>query len=161
MTEDFPEFDSLYVEVAKTNGEEETEGIAESTDQELEDDILPEPDRTRETVVYTVQPNDCLYKIAAIFYGDPMAYAKIVEDNPIVIENPDQIEAGQKLLITIAKGMPVSYTVKEGESLSKISNRFYGDPTKFKDIFLANHDIIEDPDIIRPGQVLKIFLTEN
>ena len=119
-----PEFDPLYVEVAKTNGEEETEGIVESTDQELKDNILPEPETPRETVVYTVQPNDCLYKIAAIFYGDPMAYSKIVEDNPLVIENPDQIEAGQKLLITIAKGMPVSYTVKEGESLSKISNRF-------------------------------------
>ncbi len=108
-----------------------------------------------------MQPNDCLYKIAAIFYGDLMAYSKIVEDNPIVNENPDQIEAGQKLLITIAKGMPVSYTVKEGESLSRISDRFYGDPMKFKDIFLANQDTVEDPDIIRPGQVLKIFLTEN
>jgi len=161
IPEIFPESDPLYAEVAKTNGEEETEGIVESTDQELEDDILPEPDRTRETVVYTVQPNDSLYKIAAIFYGDPMAYSKIVEDNPLVIENPDHIEAGQKLLITIAKGMPVSYTVKEGESLSKISNRFYGDPMKFKDIFLANQDTIEDPDIIRPGQVLKIFLTEK
>jgi len=136
-----------------------------------EDDILPEPETSRETVVhrgveieswvYTVQPNDWLSKIAAIFYGDPMAYAKIVEDNPTVIENPDQIEAGQKLLIMIVKGMPVSYTVKEGESLSRISNRFYGDPMKFKDIFLANQDTIEDPDIIRPGQVLKIFLTEN
>ncbi|MCH8021154.1 LysM peptidoglycan-binding domain-containing protein [candidate division KSB1 bacterium] len=181
----FPEFDPLYVEVAKTNGEEETEGIVESTDQELnmqtllslmeeeqapkveenamtlEDDILPEPETTRETVVYTVQPDDCLYKIAAIFYGDLLAYSKIVEDNPLVIENPDQIEAGQKLLITIPKGMPVSYTVKEGESLSKIANRFYGDPMKFKDIFLANQDAIEDPDIIWPGQVLKIFLTEN
>ncbi|MCH8873132.1 LysM peptidoglycan-binding domain-containing protein [candidate division KSB1 bacterium] len=190
-----PEFDPFYFEVAKANVEEEIEGIVESTDQELnmqtllslmeeeqapkveenamtlEDDILPEPETTRETVVhrgaeieswvYTVQPNDWLSKIAAIFYGDPMAYAKIVEDNPIVIENPDQIEAGQKLLIMIAKGMPVSYTVKEGESLSRIANRFYGDPMKFKDIFLANQDTIEDPDIIRPGQVLKIFLTEN
>ncbi|MCH6559494.1 LysM peptidoglycan-binding domain-containing protein [candidate division KSB1 bacterium] len=190
-----PEFDPFYFEVAETNVEEEIEGIVESTDQELnmqtllslmeqeqaskveenamtlEDDILPEPETTREPVVhqgakieswvYTVQPNDWLSKIAAIFYGDPMAYAKIVEDNPLVIENPDQIEAGQKLLVTIPKGMPVFYTVKEGESLSRIANRFYGDPMKFKNIFLANQDTIEDPDIIYPGQVLKIFLTKN
>ncbi|MCH8957521.1 LysM peptidoglycan-binding domain-containing protein, partial [candidate division KSB1 bacterium] len=45
--------------------------------------------------------------------------------------------------------------------LYKIARKFYGDPMKFKDIFLANQDTIEDPDIIRPGQVLKIFLTEN
>ena len=126
-----------------------------------EDDILPEPDRTRETFVYTVQPNDWLYKIAAIFYGDPMAYSKIVEDNPLVIENPDKIEVGQKLRISIPKGMPVFYTVNEGESLSRIANRFFGDPMKFKHIFAENQDIIDDPDIIRPGQVLRIFLTEN
>ncbi|MCZ6819307.1 MAG: LysM peptidoglycan-binding domain-containing protein [Calditrichaeota bacterium] len=178
----FPESEPLYLEVAETNGDEETDGIVESTDQELnmqtlqslieeeqapgveessmiwEEDILPEHDRTTETIVYTVQPNDWLYKIAAIFYGDPMAYSKIVEDNPLVIENPDQIEIGQKLMMTIPKGMPVFYTVKEGESLSKIAIRFYGDPMKFKDIFFANQDTIEDPDIIQPGQVLNIFL---
>lgn len=185
FSEDFPESDPLYVEVAETNTEEAIEGIVESTDQKLnlqtlqslveeeqdprveessmtwEEDIPPEPDRTQETMVYKVQPNDWLYKIAAIFYGDPMAYSKIVEDNPLVIENPDQIEVGQKLLIKIPKGMPVLYRVKEGESLSKIAIRFYGDPMKFKNIFLANQDTIEDPDVINPGQLLKIFLTEN
>ncbi|MEE8128570.1 MAG: LysM peptidoglycan-binding domain-containing protein, partial [Nitrospinaceae bacterium] len=90
-----------------------------------------------------------------------LAYSKIVEDNPDVIQNPEKIYPGQKLQVTIPKGMPVFYTVKEGESLSKIANRFYGDPMKFKDIFLANNDAIEDPDIIYPGQVLKIFLTKN
>ncbi len=190
-----PEFDPFYFEVAKTNVEEEMEGIVESTDQELnmqtllslmeleqaskveenamtlEDDILPEPETTRETVVhrgaeieswvYTVQPNDWLSKIAAIFYGDPMAYARIAQDNHDVIQNPEKIYAGQKLLVKIQKGMPVFYRVKKGESLSIIANRFYGDPMKFKDIFLANQDAIEDPDIINPGQVLKIFLTKN
>ena len=185
ISEVFPESEPLYLEVAETKGDEETDGIVESTDQELnmqtlqslieeeqaprveessmtwEEDIPPELDRTQETIVYTVQPNDWLYKIAAIFYGDPTAYSKIVEDNPLVIENPDQIEIGQKLLIKIPKGMPIFYTVKEGESLSKIASRFYGDPMKFKDIFFANQDTIEDPDIIKPGQVLNIFLSGN
>lgn len=185
ISEVFPESEPLYLEVAETKDDEETDGIVESTDQELnmqtlqslieeeqaprveessmtwEEDIPPELDRTQETIVYTVQPNDWLYKIAAIFYGDPTAYSKIVEDNPLVIENPDQIEIGQKLLIKIPKGMPIFYTVKEGESLSKIASRFYGDPMKFKDIFFANQDTIEDPDLIKPGQVLNIFLSGN
>ena len=130
-------------------------------EQAPKDDIPPRPARTSQTVVYTVQPNDWLSKIAATFYGDPMAYPKIAGDNPLVINNPDKIEPGQQLLITIPRGTPVFYTVKEGEALFKIANRFYGDPMKFKDIFLANQDTIEDPDIIMPGQVLKIFLTEN
>jgi len=90
-----------------------------------------------------------------------MAYAKIIEDNPLLINNPDKIEPGQKLLITIPRGTPVFYRVKKGDWLYKIARKFYGDAMKFKDIFLANQDTIEDPDIINPGQVLKIFLTKN
>jgi len=174
--EDFPEFDPFYVEAVGVNVEEEIEGIVESTDQELnmktlqslmeeeqalKNDIPPGPDRTQETVVYTVQPNDWLSKIAVIFYGEPMAYAKIAKDNTDVIQNPEKIYPGQKLQVTIPKGMPVFYTVKEGESLSKIANRFYGDPMKFKHIFAENQDTIDNPDLIRPGQVLRISLTEN
>ena len=82
ISEVFPESEPLYLEVAETNGDEETDGIVESTDQELnmqtlqslieeeqaprveessmtwEEDIPPELDRTQETIVYTVQPND-------------------------------------------------------------------------------------------------------
>src|SRR4030095_3481620 len=49
-----------------------------------------------------------------------------------------------------------TYTVVSGDNLSKIAKRFYGDPNQWKRIFEANRDIIKDPDLIRPGQTLKI-----
>ena len=49
-----------------------------------------------------------------------------------------------------------TYTVKSGDSLSKIAKEFYGDPMKYKEIFAANTDILEDPNKIFPGQELKI-----
>ena len=51
---------------------------------------------------------------------------------------------------------PRTYTVAAGDNLSKIAKRFYGDANKWKKIFEANRDTIKNPDLIKPGQVLKI-----
>ena len=48
------------------------------------------------------------------------------------------------------------YTVKEGDSLSKIAKREYGDANEWRRIFEANRTIIDDPDLIHPGQTLHI-----
>jgi LysM repeat protein len=48
------------------------------------------------------------------------------------------------------------YTVKSGDSLSKIAKHFYGDAGAYPKIFDANKDILKNPDLIHPGQVLKI-----
>lgn len=49
-----------------------------------------------------------------------------------------------------------TYTVVAGDSLSKIAKKFYGDGNKWRKIHEANKDIIKNPDLIRPAQVLKI-----
>ena len=49
-----------------------------------------------------------------------------------------------------------TYTVRSGDTLSKISQQFYGDANKYNRIFDANRDQLSDPDMIKPGQVLKI-----
>jgi len=49
-----------------------------------------------------------------------------------------------------------TYTVKAGDTLSKIAKQFLGDANAYTDIFNANKDQLSDPDKIKPGQVLKI-----
>ena len=49
-----------------------------------------------------------------------------------------------------------TYTVKPGDTLSKISKQFFGDPNKYQRIFEANRDKLSDPDKIQVGQQLKI-----
>lgn len=49
-----------------------------------------------------------------------------------------------------------SYVVASGDSLSKIAKREYGDASKWPKIYDANRDIIKDPNLIHPGQKLKI-----
>ena len=48
------------------------------------------------------------------------------------------------------------YTVKSGDTLSKIAKEVYGDANKYPKIFEANKPMLKDPDEIFPGQVLRI-----
>jgi nucleoid-associated protein YgaU len=49
-----------------------------------------------------------------------------------------------------------TYTVKSGDTLSRIAKETLGDANAYIDIFNANKDQLSDPDKIKPGQVLKI-----
>jgi nucleoid-associated protein YgaU len=53
-------------------------------------------------------------------------------------------------------GSAKTYVVVKGDSLSKIAKREYGDANKWRTIHEANKDLIKDPDLIYPGQELKI-----
>ena len=49
-----------------------------------------------------------------------------------------------------------SYTVKAGDTLSKIAKDHLGSAGDYMKIFNANKDQLTDPDKIKPGQVLNI-----
>lgn len=87
---------------------------------------------------------------AATQYEKNLLWDKIKE---IGGENPSDIQAN----ITVEDtSVYHRHTVKGGESLSKISKLYYGDPMKYKKIFDANTNILKNPDIIHPNQVLVI-----
>ena len=48
------------------------------------------------------------------------------------------------------------YVIVKGDSLSKIAKRYYGDAMKYPVIFEANREVIKDPDLIYPGQTVRI-----
>jgi nucleoid-associated protein YgaU len=49
-----------------------------------------------------------------------------------------------------------THTVAKGESLSRIAKKYYGDAKQWPKIFEANKDTIKNPDLIFPGQVIKV-----
>jgi nucleoid-associated protein YgaU len=49
-----------------------------------------------------------------------------------------------------------TYTVKAGDTLSKIAKEHLGNANEYMKIFEANRDQLTDPDKIKPGQVLKV-----
>lgn len=51
---------------------------------------------------------------------------------------------------------PVFHTVAKGDNLWKISEKYLGNGSKYMEIFEANKPMLKDPDLIYPGQVLRI-----
>ncbi len=115
-------------------------------------------------ILYTVSSGDTLWKIAQKFYGSGSYWQRVFSDNAAVISNPDQIYAGQTLVIY--KELTVSsaenrtgnktYTVESGDTLWKIAQKVYGKGWQWRKIYQANGDVIANPEQIRAGQVLII-----
>ena len=62
---------------------------------------------------------------------------------------------------TTGKAATNTYTVKSGDTLSAIARREYGDAAQWRRIYEANRDQIDNPDLIHPGQELKIPAREG
>ncbi len=48
------------------------------------------------------------------------------------------------------------YTIVSGDSLSKIAKKFYGNAMDYPKLFEANKEVIKDPDLIYPGQKIRV-----
>lgn len=103
------------------------------------DGVTVEADGDRVTLTGSVADQEAREKIV-LAAGNIAGVATV--DDQLTVENP-QPEA-------------TFYTVKSGDTLSQISESLYGDPMKYPVIFEANRPMLEDPDRIYPGQVLRI-----
>jgi len=48
------------------------------------------------------------------------------------------------------------YVIQKGDSLSAIAKRYYGNAKDYPRIFEANREVIKNPDLIYPGQKIRI-----
>jgi nucleoid-associated protein YgaU len=66
--------------------------------------------------------------------------------------------AAVKDMMSVDRSEPEAryYTVVSGDTLSKISKQFYGNPNDYMKIFDANKPMLKDPDKIYPGQKLRV-----
>lgn len=48
------------------------------------------------------------------------------------------------------------YVIEKGDTLSGIAKRFYGNAMDYPKLFEANKEVIKDPDLIFPGQKIRI-----
>jgi LysM repeat protein len=68
--------------------------------------------------------------------------------------DPDMRSGDVVLSLEVAAGGEEFYTVQPGDSLSKIATKYKG--VTWQKIFEANRDQIKNPDLIHPGQKLRI-----
>ncbi|MBI2334901.1 LysM peptidoglycan-binding domain-containing protein [Candidatus Daviesbacteria bacterium] len=77
-----------------------------------------------------------------------------LEEKPAATDAPETATGGGDTTIWGPKITEDSYTVIEGDWLSTIAARAYGDIMAYPRLAAAND--IQNPDLILPGQVLKI-----
>ena len=65
-------------------------------------------------------------------------------------------EAKQKIRERRAAAKAKTYTVQAGDTLGKIAQKVYNDASRWREIFEANKETIQNPDLIQVGQELKI-----
>ena len=68
--------------------------------------------------------------------------------------DPDMRSGDMVLDIKVEEGESRFYEVKAGDSLSKIAQHYPG--MTWQKIYEANKDVIKDPNVIHPGQKIKI-----
>eukprot|EP00752_Nemacystus_decipiens_P016820 g15052.t1 len=118
---------------------------------------------------YTVQSGDTFASIAEAFYNDESAWYDIAQANPSV--DPKRLQIGQVIVLPDrdgavrereevqppAPGKDQSYTVRPGDNLSKIAQKFYGDAEKWDLIYARNRQLIGSrPNNLKVGMELVI-----
>ena len=78
----------------------------------------------------------------------------MTDTNDKPVADFSDVQSGSSSTAPSAK--PTTYTVKSGDSLSKIAKHLYGDADKWHAIYEANKDRIKNPDLIHPGDVLTL-----
>ncbi len=139
---------------------------------EEEVDVIDESQVDKLPATHTVSQNETLWQIAEEYYLSGYNWVDIAQANNLT--NPDLLVEGQELIIpnverkmitvtelpeTGVEGLEITedtYTVEEGDSLSKIALRAYGDMFAWTKIWEANQNQISNPNIIQPGMVLEI-----
>ena len=67
-----------------------------------------------------------------------------------------QVTGGPAATAAAAPAAAKTYTVKAGDTLSKIAKEHLGNAGSYMKIFELNKDQLSDPDKIKPGQVLRL-----
>jgi len=130
---------------------------------------------------YQIQSGDCLSKIAKIYLGNANKYMEIFRLNQDILENPNKVYAGLRIKLPI-NGLQkygkqtktdvavndnkhinsdTLYEVQKGDCLSKIAKMRLGDAKRYIEIFDLNQDMLDNPDKIYVGQLLKLPGKQN
>lgn len=108
---------------------------------------------------------DTLEHIWGAGHGDAQYSITLVEARELIIPTHAELQIKQAEAPAVASATakrpapptPKTYTVKSGDTLYAIAKRFLGDGSRWREIYNANTSVIgKNPNLIRPGQVLRI-----
>jgi LysM repeat protein len=136
---------------------EQAAGVTTDTPAPGATSEAPSANTPTTTTDYTVQAGDTLMKIAFETYGDVYQWKTILDGNKDKITDAKALKKGMVLKVE-SPSTPVAvdrngekYLIKEGDTLGKISGEVYGSPSKWKQLWENNKQLIHDPNKIFAG----------
>ncbi|HKU14047.1 MAG TPA: LysM peptidoglycan-binding domain-containing protein [Steroidobacteraceae bacterium] len=104
-----------------------------------------------------VLPDDSLWKIAKMNYGDGRYISALLSSNPPIRGRANLLRAGETVSLPLMyKLASAQGSVRDGESVARISSRVFGSETRTRDILTKNASLTTNPDLIYPTQVLEL-----
>jgi NitT/TauT family transport system substrate-binding protein len=122
----------------------------------------PAPDVAKERVAQPAAKERTAQTVAKAKAGPTEAKAKTVlaeeRTKPVSKQIPSSTEKAVATSVTAQASKPGAqeYTVKLGDTLSKLAERFYNSTSKWEKIYEANRDTVKNPNYIYVGQKLMI-----
>ncbi|AVR44663.1 peptidoglycan-binding protein LysM [Christiangramia fulva] len=144
------------IEKAKTQEAGKSEKIEREERQENE--------RAAQKLEQTITELNLKVENLGIYIEDDMATVSgLAKDQTtrekiiLVVGNTEGIaQVDDRMDVENTEPEAVFHTVERDDSLESISKKHYGDPNQYPLIFEANKPMLQDPDKIYPGQVLRI-----
>ena len=133
---------------------------------------IPEPELDRKHTrtmlgIDVILPPSEEYKARKETLEEELVRERVIIEEEIIEEPVARLEAEEELKEFIAEEVieeveekyqprEITYTIQKGDTLHKISKRFYGTTRKWPEIYEANKDTIKEPSRVYPGQVIVI-----
>jgi nucleoid-associated protein YgaU len=106
------------------------------------------------TLIGTTDSAEAAQK-AVLMAGNIKGVSKVVPKIDVV----EATSAGKDAASTLEPSNVEYYVIASGDTLSKIAQKYYHDANQYPRIFEANREVIKDPDLIYPGQKIRIPLS--
>ncbi len=111
------------------------------------------------TVNYIVRLGDTLMKIAFEKYGQYLRWKDIYKINQNKMQSPERMQVGTELTIKNVKYIYIQrdgkpYLIRKMDTLKSISQKLYGTPDRWEDIWKNNPQLIRNPKKIYAGFTL-------
>ncbi|MEK7468239.1 MAG: LysM peptidoglycan-binding domain-containing protein [Planctomycetota bacterium] len=171
------------IRIEAADGGSRTPPVIDTTSQQDPPPVVRPPAAASKS--YKVEPGDSLAKISLKVYGKEKYWQKIFEANKDKMSSPDDLlRVGTALNIPVIADAPAvvndvaqappadppvvrndpprndaakkTYKVKAGDTLSSIAKSQLGDANKWRAIFTANKDKLQNPDSLYEGMDLLI-----
>ncbi len=100
-------------------------------------------------------------QIAVLMAGNVKGVTKVIpkfQINDVADDTEAEAKTEADIVAALEPANVEYYLIQSGDSLSKIAKKYYNNAAEYPRIFEANKEVIKDPDLIYPGQKIRIPL---